>query len=438
MKRPRHVAIVGAGVAGLTAAYELTKAGCAVSVLEQRDEIGGLARSMALGGAPLERYFHFVCGGDEFLKQMADELGLAGRLHWVQADTSYYVAGRLHPFTTPLDILRFSPISLLSRLRFGLHGARARGFTDWKQIEHLTAQEWLIAAVGQQAYETIWKPLLHMKFGGELETVSAPWIWHRMHRVITSRESLLRPERFGYFEGGTLTLLSALAERISDAGGQLHLGRPVRSLLERDGRIAGIRTDEGDLEADVVISTAPLPALSPLLPESAEAYRQGLDAVSFLGVVCLLVRLRENVTSSFWVNVNDPRAPFQGFVEYSNLNPWREIGGSEVLYIPLYMPREDPRFTQPDADLAEELLEGLETLFPHFDRSQVVEWVVTRDLHAQALCPPHFSEHVPSIASPVPGLFITDSTQLYPADRNVSGMIGLARQAARMCLGAGQ
>ena len=432
MSQPKHIAIVGAGVAGLAAAYELTKAGCAVSVFEQRDEIGGLARSVVLGGQRLDRYYHFVCGGDRLLMELADELGIADRIGWRPAPTSYYVAGRLYPFTTPLDILRFAPISLVSRLRFGLHGARARRFTHWQSIEHLTAEQWLVEGMGRQAYETIWEPLLRMKFADALGEVSAPWIWHRIHRVVTSRDSLLRPERFGCFAGGTSTLLSALAERIERAGGEIHLGRPVRRLLERGGRAGGVALHEGEAPADAVISTAPLPALATLLPDAASDYRAQLQTVRFMGVVCLLLRLRAGLTSSVWVNVNDPRAPFQGFVEYSNLcAPGGD--GPRLVYIPLYMPPDDPRFLMPDGDLADRLIAGMETLLPAFDRSQVVDWLVTRDAHAQAVCPPGFAQRIPAIASPLPGLLVTDSTQLYPADRNVSGTIGLAREAARLC-----
>lgn len=433
MSQRKHIVIVGAGVAGLTAAYELTKAGHAVSVFEQRDEVGGLARSVVLERQRLDRYYHFICRGDGLLVQLAGELGIADRLRWRPAPTSYHVAGRLYPFTTPLDILRFAPISLRSRLRFGLHGARARRFTNWERIEHLTAEQWLVNGMGQEAYETIWEPLLRMKFADARGEVSAPWIWHRMHRVLTSRESLLRPERFGCFPEGSWTLLSALAERIAQAGGEIHLGRRVRGIAERDGRAVGVTLDEGETAADAVISTAPLPALASLLPDAAADYRAQLQTVRFMGVACLLLRLRAGLTSSFWVNANDPRLPFQGFVEYSNLCA-PDDGEPRVVYIPLYMPSDDPRFVIPEQALADALISGLETLLPAFDRSQVVDWLVTRDAHAQAVCPPGFARRVPAIASPLPDLLVTDSTQLYPADRNVSGTIGLARAAARLCL----
>lgn len=426
----KRVAVIGAGASGLTAAYELSRRGLRVEVFEQRDEIGGLARSMTVNGSSVDRYYHFVCGGDHHLRDLLPELGLVERLRWVPGPTSYYVRGRLYPFTTPLDILGFSPLSLVSRVRFGLHGLKARRFTDWGRIEHLSAEEWLVGSMGRQAYETIWLPLLRMKFGENAGSVSAPWIWHRIHRVITSRSSIFQSERLGYIEGGTGTLLSALRQRIESAGGIVHTGTPVRGLLEKDGGIGGVITDAGESDAACVISTAALPDLSILLPQAASEYRGQLDQVGFLGVVCVMLRLRSAVTPYFWVNVNDARAPFSGFIEYANLNCAALPNGEGLLYIPLYLSVDDPRFIMPEGELVAQAVSGLEDLFPGFRASDVMEGVVTRDSYAQAFCPPGFGQRVPGIRSPLPGLFLTDSTQLYPADRNVSGMIGLAREAA--------
>jgi protoporphyrinogen oxidase len=427
------IVIIGGGVSGLTGAYELVKAGRRPVVLEQRAELGGLARSIALGGGRIERYYHFICGADDALRELAAELGIRQRIRERPARTSYYVDGRLYPFTTPLDILRFSPIGPISRLRFGLHSALARRLSDWSGLDQITAEEWLMRGAGREAYEVIWRPLLQMKFGDALGQVSAAWMWHRIWRLTRSRKSLWRPEDLGYFEGGTEILLEALVERIQAGGGQVHRRTAVREVLARDGRVCGVRTEAGDLEASAVISTVPLPALVPLLPECASEYARELQDIGFLGVVCLLARVDRPLTESFWVNVNDGRAPFNGIVEYTNLNPWPE-GSSPVLYIPLYLPPDDPRFLTPDADLAASLLGGVAALFDGFSPDDVEEWVVTRDAYAQPICPPGFSQRLPATQSPLPGLYVTDSTQLYPSDRSISGTIALARRAAALAL----
>ncbi|MCX7599608.1 MAG: FAD-dependent oxidoreductase, partial [Armatimonadetes bacterium] len=72
--------VIGAGISGLTAAYRLARAGWHVEVIEERDEIGGLARSMSLGSGRIERYYHFICRGDAHLLRLARELDLSESL----------------------------------------------------------------------------------------------------------------------------------------------------------------------------------------------------------------------------------------------------------------------------------------------------------------------------------------------------------------------
>lgn len=425
------VVIIGGGISGLTVAWELTAHGYEVVVLERRNVLGGLARSTKLNGRFIEVYYHFICGGDHNLIELVRELEIAEKLHWRPGYTSYFVANRLYPFTTPWDLLRFSPISLLSRLRFGLHGLRSRAMTDWQGIEHLTAQEWLIANVGQEAYEVIWQPLLKTKFGRYCDRISAPWIWHRIHRLAESRKSILRPEQLGYIEGGSRTLLTALANQIVGRGGEIRTGVSATRLAWAQEKIEGVETTSGYQQAGCVVAAVPLPELVVMLPEDSQ-YRRELTEIDFANVGCVRLALNRSVTDSFWVNVNSSATSFSGFIEYSNLNPWRQYGGSEILYVPFYLNPEDQRNQWSDEEFIEAVLTDLAVVQPKFSQSWVRQATVNRDAYAQAICSPHFSEQIPTLRAPIEGLFVLDSTQLYPADRNLSGMIGLARSVAGM------
>lgn len=429
---PRHAAIIGGGISGLTAAYELIKLGHRVTLLEREEVVGGLARSVRVGERYIERYYHFICGGDEQLIGLIRELGLDVRLHWRAGRTSYYVHGRMYPFTTPVDVLRFSAMSLRSRLRFGLHAARCRRKTNWQHIEQLTAEQWLIDSIGGEAYEVAWRPLLQIKFGPYYQQISAPWLWHRLHRFSQSRRSLWRSEKLGYLEGGSKTLLDALADYIESHGGMIHLTTRATRIIEEKGRAVAVSAGDEQWEADVVVSAVPLPELVGLLPPAVANYQQQLARIDFIGIRCLMLQLHHHITKSFWVNVNDPRIFFNGFVEYSNLNPWHQYGGAEILYVPLYLPTDEELFALPEDDLIQKTVAGLTTICSGFDRSWIRGVVITQDHYAQAICPPQFSQHKPALATPLTGLYVLDSTQLYPSDRCLSGMIGLARTVSEM------
>ena len=428
----KRVVIIGGGISGLSAAYELTKQGHEVTLLEREETLGGLARSVRVGERHIERYYHFVCGGDEQLISLIEELDLDHRLHWRGGRTSYYVRGRLYPFATPWDLLGFSPLSLRSRLRFGLHAARCRRMTSWRHLEHLTAKQWLMDTVGAEVYEIIWHPLLQVKFGQYHDQISASWLWHRIHRLSKSRSSLWRPEKLGYLVGGSKTLLDALAERIVAGGGTIRHNTAATGIVEEQGKVVAVSAGEEQWETDAVVSAVALPELVPLLPPGAGEYREQLAAVDFVGVRCVMLQLNQNLTDSFWINVNDERIFFNGFIEYSNLNPWREYGGAEILYMPMYLPTHEALFTMPPDELVENSLRCFAMICPEFDRAWLQDAVVTQDLYAQAVCPPHFNQRKPALAAPLTGLYVLDSTQLYPSDRCLSGMIGLSRTAVEM------
>jgi protoporphyrinogen oxidase len=425
----KRIAIIGGGVAGLTAAYELLKRGREVVVLEQHAQPGGFASSALVGEEYVDRYYHFVCRADHELLTLLDELNLRSLLHWNLARTAYYTNQRLYPFTTPLDLLRFDAMSLRSRVRFGLAVARARSGADWNAYERDTAVEWLRNEVGDEAYDVIWRPLLEMKFGAYAGQVSAAWLRHRIWRVAQSRKGLLNAERFGYLDGGCKALIDALRDEVVRRGGELRLACPVSAIRASHGRVSALATDEGDIACDDAISTVPLPALVPLLPPEAAHIAAALGRIDFTGVVCVLLRLSRRVQDAYWVNINDPRPGFSGFIEFSNLAP-PSPHGPHTVYVPRYMPTSDPGYVAPDVELIQAALRGLQIVNPALTEANIEHSVVSRAPFAQPICPTHFSRSVPPLRSALGGLYLTDATQLYPSDRCISGMVGLARRVA--------
>jgi protoporphyrinogen oxidase len=373
-----------------------------------------------------EVYYHFICADDRPLLRLIAELGLSEALEWTPARTSYYVEGRLYPFTTPGDILRFPPLRLRDRLRFGLHAARCRRRTDWRALEELTAEEWLRREMGERAYEVVWQPLLRTKFGRYAGQVSAPWIWHRIHRASRSRASLLRPESFGCLAGGSRMLIEALADRVEEAGGKILLSRSATGLVLRQGKVVAVETDEGEVAADLVISAMPLPELVRLLPEEAGELRARLAGIDFIGVSCLLLLLSRPLTDQYWINIADARVPASGIIEYSNLNRHAAPGGA-LAYLPLYTPTDDAHYRMPPEALTGELERGLRMVIPDLEPAEIAATLLSRDPYAQAVTSPGFSRRLPPTQAPIEGLYLLDSTQLYPSDRCLSGMIGLAR-----------
>src|SRR6476469_11258390 len=109
--------VLGGGMAGLGAAERCLEAGRRIAVIEAAPTVGGLARSITVGGEPIEPYYHHIFPQDHETRELIDRLGLTDRLEWRTAPMAVMDHGRVLPFDSPLDILRFRALSLPQRLR---------------------------------------------------------------------------------------------------------------------------------------------------------------------------------------------------------------------------------------------------------------------------------------------------------------------------------
>jgi protoporphyrinogen oxidase len=431
----QRVCVLGAGLAGLSAAYELGQKGHDVLVLESAPDAGGLAGSVVIDGTPIERFYHFICRTDTDLIDLVSELGIGHQLFWRPSRTDFLYEGRLYRFGAPLDLIRFRPVPLTQRLRFGLNVIRSRYRRGWRQLDRLSASSWLRRQIGDRAYEVIWEPLLRIKFGDAHDTVSAAWIWHRINRIATSRRSVWGREELGYLELGSATVIDALLRRLQTMPNvKVRTSSRIERIHIRDERAVGVSV-EGDPEpigCRSVVSTVALSVLPQLAPDLGMAYRRRLEAIDYLGVVCCLMILHRPLTDAFWININDRRIPFNGVIEYSNLNPVPGLGGRSVAYIPHYLRTSHPRFGFDDDTLRAESVTGLKIVNPHFDESWIDQFQVSRCTHAQAICTVGFSDLVPEHETPAAGLYVTDSAQFYPEDRTISAAIRLGRRVATL------
>ena len=420
-----RIGVIGGGISGLAAACALTRDGHHVELFERDDAVGGLIATCDLAGTCIERYYHFLCAGDRGYFDLCRDLGLGGHLRFKKSRTGFFHDGIAYPFTSALDLLRFAPIPVSQRVRFGLFALEARMREEWRQLDELTAKPWLIDRIGLRAYSVIWEPLLSLKFGEAHERISAAWVWHRLHRVARSKG------RMGYLESGSRLLLDTLLARIREQGGILHTTRSVEGVLTEAGRVRGLRLRDGETYAcDHVISTLPLSATADLLPPEHAAYADALRAVKYIGVVCVVAKLARPVTRCFWLNVNDSRIPFNGIIEYTNLNGMAKNTG-HIVYVPYYVSTDHPVYTSSDDGVLEQSWHALERIAPGLRDTDLIAHRVFRAPYAQAICPTGFLNVLPKDDPPIAGLHLLDSAFLYPEDRTQSGLILRARACAR-------
>ncbi len=426
----RRAIVIGGGPAGLKAAHQLRKTGAEVTLLESAPVLGGLASSFDVQGVRIERYYHFICRGDDDLVETLEDLSLKHLLHWRDSRMAYYVDGRLYPFLTPIELLRFSAVPLRDRVRAGLAVKLAQRMKE-EDLAPKKATVWLRHMFGERMYHAIWEPLMRFKFAEHADEISASWIWARMVRLSRSRTSPWR-EELGYVEGGSKVVLEGLGADLEHRGGRIVRSADVEQIVLEGGRATGVRVGGETLPADVVVSTVTTSRFRQLTRGLEGPYAEGLDRIPTIGIFCLFLRLSERVTPFFWVNTNDRRIPFAGMIEYTNLNPLPELDGDRVLYVPQYLSADDPRYRQADEEVVRSYTDALALINPAFDRRWVKFSAVFRDRYAQPICLTDYRTTTPTIPTPIPNLFLTDSSQLHPHDRTISGSFGLGKEAARL------
>ena len=411
---------------GLAAAFHAVKAGHTVEVLEAAPEPGGMAAHFDLAGLSIERFYHFVCKSDIPTMELMDELGIRNLLRWRATSMGIFTGGRLRDWGTPIALLKFREISILSRLRYGLFAFVSVRRNRWDAIEAESARSWITRWCGTEVYDRLWKPLFELKFYQYADSVSAAWIWTRIRRIGRSRRSMMQ-EELGYIEGGSQTLIDTLCAAILKSGGQIRTRCVAQKVLVENGRVTGVATTEGTVQADAIICTVPIPLISAMVPDLPTDWKDRYESMINTGVCCLVFKLRRSISPHFWVNISEPDIAVPGIIEFSNLRP---IGGETVIYVPYYMPTDHVKFTWTDEALLDEAFGYLRRVNSELTREDVIAAHVARLRHAQPICEPGFAKKIPPIQTPIKGLQIADTCFYYPEDRGISESVRLGHEMA--------
>ncbi len=422
----QRIAVLGAGPMGLAVAYQLARDGHTPVLFEADDRIGGMTASFDFSGISIERYYHFHCTSDhEFLKVL-DELSLAQKMRWVETKMGYWYQNHLQPWGNPLALITFRGLSILAKIRYGVFAFLCTKRNDWKPLDSVEATGWIRRWVGAEAWEVLWRRLFDYKFYEYSDNLSAAWIWSRIRRIGRSRFNLFK-EKLGYLEGGSQTLLDAMKNDILAKGGELNLSSAVEQVVVENDVVKGLKVGGEFLQYDKVISTIPLPYVPRLIPNLPNDILNKFSSLKNIAVVCVIVKLRKALTENFWLNTNDPEMDIPGLVEYSNLRPL----DNHIIYIPFYLPGEHPKFSDSDEVFFDKVRRYLKKINRDLSDEDFLELRASRYRYAQPICDPDYLSRLPSVALPIQGLWVADTSYYYPEDRGISESIGFGRSMAR-------
>lgn len=431
----KKVAIIGAGFTGLTTAYDLARQGFEVSIFEASSTVGGLASGFELMGAPLERAYHFIYKTDQYMLSLLDELNMSDKLTFHESSISTYYNKTLYSMATPLDLLRFYPLSFFDRIRAGLVVLYLQRVKNWKKLTSISAIDWLNKFAGKNVTKIIWEPLLKGKFDIYFDQVTMCWLWGRVKQRMDSQKAGASGEELGYLSGGFNSLVEALKDSILSNGGKIFMNQPIDAInyLESKKSVV-LKINAIDELFDAALLTVPSNVASSILKESVfqdTDYLSKLMNTKYLDAAVMVFATDQKITNYYWHNINDD-SEFVVFLSLTNLIGTDSFKGKHVYYIGDYMTSNSQNMHIDKEMLMEKWLFQLKSFFPHLDESLISEKHLFRFKNAQHIVDIGYEEKMPSMITPCKNVFLSNFSQIFPMDRGTNYAIGEGIKASQL------
>jgi len=154
-----RIGIIGGGIMGICLGYYLSRQGVHVDIYEASPVLGGLAGPMVLeDGTAIDRFYHAILSSDAHLRELCEEIGIQDQLRFKQTKMGFFYKGKIHPMNNMVDFLRFPPLGWIDRFRLGVTVIAAQLVKDYKKLEGVSVEDWLVRLSGRNTFLNIWRP----------------------------------------------------------------------------------------------------------------------------------------------------------------------------------------------------------------------------------------------------------------------------------------
>lgn len=428
-----QLTIIGGGMTGLAAAYLAAKQGKDVTIIEGNSQIGGLLNTFEINGGRLEHYYHHFFTQDAELHWLMKELGIEDKIFYKKTTMGVFRENKIYDFNGPLDLLKFKPVGLLDKIRFGLTSLYLGKVANWTQNEGVSTLEWFYKWAGKRMTDALWKPMLDIKFGPYASQVPLAWMIGRLAQRLNSRKG--GDERLAYIEGSWKTLLDTIVAKLKQMGVAILTNEPLEELIIEDNTLKGVRTSKQRIDGGQFLVTIPSIYATKLkgLENTPSLQKHGLGGeVEYFGAVCTILELKYSISPIYWMNVADEGFPFGGIIEHTNFIPKENFGGSHVVYLSRYFAMSEALASMSEEEIKATMIPPLKRINPAFSEEWIKNVHVFKTNTAATVCDLNFSERVPACKTEVEHLFLANMTHIYPDERSTNNAIRVAAEACKL------
>jgi protoporphyrinogen oxidase len=428
----KKVAIIGAGIGGMAAAYDLRVAGQEVTIYEAGDKPGGLATGFKEPGWEwsVENFYHHWFQTDHYMLGLIRELGWEADVVFPRPFTVMYYQGKFYPFDSIMKMALFPGLGWgINKARFGLVGLYLKLTNNWHALEKVTVDAWMRKWAGDQVYELMWEPLLVGKFGERYaKSVNMAWMWARIKA---------RTTRLGTFRGGFQAFSDRFCERLQQMGVVVNLGATINQIHPDPAGGLLLQTPDGPQHFDQCLATTSPALLARLAPALPSTYLEGLLKLKSMGAVVMVLALKRQLSEEGYYWYNLPKSagfPFLALVEHTNFLSPDYFGGDHIVYVGDYLETNHEYFHLSQLELLERFLPAFPRINPQFMPDWVRKTWLFRTTYAQPVPEVNHSRNIPAIQTPIGGLYFASMSQVYPWDRGTNFAVEIGRRAAKIML----
>ncbi len=368
----KKVVIIGGGPAGLTAAYQLSRAGVPSVVFEKSDALGGISKTVNY------KNYHFDLGGHRFFTKvrkveemweevMAEDFLTRSRLSRIYYNHKFFYYP-LKPFNTLFGLGIMNCVLIL------LSYVAAHLF-PYKNED--TLEEWVSNRFGKRLYRTFFKTYTEKVWGIPCSEIRAEWAAQRIKGLSlvsaiknalvsqnssSSNKAVIKTliDSFKYPKIGPGMMWEAVADSARRSGSEIRLKADVTAIHRDGNRITAVETTNGNttevVEGTDFVSSMPVRELilkmTPPPPPDIVKAAENLNYRDFLTVA--LVVDRKDVFPDNWIYIHDPEVKLGRVQNFKNWSPYMVPDPDKTcLGLEYFCFEGDELWNSPDADLIE-------------------------------------------------------------------------------------